>query len=68
MDESFEVPATATAFPLRHPAVAGIVAGMRFAQEARRNVESFGADVPAQVWADLRGEGLLDERAPGNSG
>jgi D-threo-aldose 1-dehydrogenase len=37
---------------------------MRSAAEARRNAESFGVQVPAQVWADLRGEGLVDERAP----
>jgi D-threo-aldose 1-dehydrogenase len=61
------LPQAAMAFPLRHPVVAGIVVGMRSAAEARRNAESFGADVPAQVWADLRGEGLLDERAPVSS-
>ncbi|MDT7726164.1 MAG: D-threo-aldose 1-dehydrogenase [Actinomycetota bacterium] len=58
------LPQAAMAFPLRHPVVAGIVVGMRSAEEARRNVEAFGSDVPAQVWADLSGEGLLDERAP----
>lgn len=40
---------------------------MRSAGEVRRNIESFQAAVPAQVWADLRGEGLLDERAPVSS-
>ena len=58
------LPQAAMAFPLRHPVVAGIVVGMRSADETRRNVELFGTAVPAQVWADLRGEGLLDERAP----
>lgn len=58
------LPQAAMAFPLRHPVVAGIVVGMRSAEEARCNVDSFGVDVPAQVWADLRGEGLLDVRAP----
>ena len=42
----------------------GIVVGIRSAAEARRNAEAFAAPIPAQVWADLRGEGLLDERAP----
>jgi D-threo-aldose 1-dehydrogenase len=42
----------------------GIVVGMRSAAEARRNAEAFAAPIPAQVWADLRGAGLLDERAP----
>jgi D-threo-aldose 1-dehydrogenase len=58
------LPQAAMAFPLRHPVVAGIVVGMRSAAEARRNAESFRAEIPAQVWADLRGEGLLDQRAP----
>ncbi|MEU0336649.1 aldo/keto reductase [Streptomyces sp. NPDC006193] len=58
------LPAVAMAFPLRHPAVAGIVVGMRSAEEVRRDVAAFGVEIPAQVWDDLRGEGLLDERAP----
>ena len=36
---------------------------MRSAEEVRRNLASFEAGVPATVWADLRAEGLLDERA-----
>jgi len=58
------LPQVAMAFPLRHPAVAGIVVGIRSADEARRNAEAFAAPIPAQVWAGLRGAGLLDERAP----
>lgn len=58
------LPQVAMAFPLRHPAVAGIVVGMRTADEVHGNVASFGARIPSQVWDDLRGEGLLDERAP----
>ncbi|MGY0061630.1 aldo/keto reductase [Streptomyces sp. LZ34] len=58
------LPQVAMAFPLRHPVVAGIVVGMRTVEEVRSNVESFGAEIPDGVWADLRGEGLLDERVP----
>ncbi|MGW0337022.1 aldo/keto reductase [Streptomyces sp. NPDC003011] len=58
------LPQAAMAFPLRHPAVAGIVLGMRSPEEVRRNVASFGADIPDQVWADLMEAGLIDERAP----
>jgi D-threo-aldose 1-dehydrogenase len=58
------LPELAMAFPLRHPAVAGIVVGMRTADEVRRDVAAFGRQIPAGVWSDLRGEGLLDERAP----
>ncbi|MDG4860662.1 aldo/keto reductase [Streptomyces sp. T-3] len=58
------LPQVAMAFPLRHPAVAGVVVGMRSADEVRRNVAAFGAKVPDRLWDDLRSEGLLDERAP----
>lgn len=58
------LPQVAMAFPLHHPAVAGIVVGMRSPEEVRHDVAAFNATVPHQVWADLRGEGLLDERAP----
>ncbi|MBF8187202.1 aldo/keto reductase [Nonomuraea sp. K274] len=56
------LPAAAMAFPLRHPVVAGVVVGMRSAEEVRRNVSAFGVRIPEQLWADLRGEGLLDAR------
>jgi D-threo-aldose 1-dehydrogenase len=54
----------AMAFPLTHPAVTGVVLGMRSAEEVRENVKSFAAGVPAQLWSDLRTGGLLDERVP----
>ncbi|RSN52532.1 aldo/keto reductase [Amycolatopsis sp. WAC 04182] len=57
------LPQAAMAFPLRHPAVAGIAVGMRSAEEVRRNVESFAAEVPAQVWVDLRAAGLIGSTA-----
>jgi D-threo-aldose 1-dehydrogenase len=53
------------AFPLRHPVVAGIVVGMRSAAEVQADVAAYQpAGIPAQLWSDLRSEGLLDERAP----
>ncbi len=58
------LPQAAMAFPLAHPAVAGIVVGMRSAQEVRENVDFFTAEVPAQLWTDLRSQGLLDDRVP----
>jgi D-threo-aldose 1-dehydrogenase len=36
---------------------------MRSAEEARHNLESFEVEVPAQVWTDLRGEGLISATA-----
>lgn len=58
------LPQVAMAFPLHHPAVAGIVVGMRSAEEVRRDAADLAVEVPVGVWADLRAEGLLDERAP----
>ena len=49
------LPAAAMAFPLRHPAVAGIVLGMRSAGEVRQNLASFEARIPASLWSDLAG-------------
>ncbi|MYR41021.1 aldo/keto reductase [Streptomyces sp. SID5910] len=58
------VPQAAMAFPLLHPAVAGIAVGMRTEEEVRRNVAAFTTPVPPDLWTGLRAEGLLDERTP----
>ncbi|MEV5754656.1 aldo/keto reductase [Actinoallomurus sp. NPDC052308] len=58
------LPQAAMAFPLLHPAVAGIVVGMRSPDEVRANIAAYRTEVPDQVWADLIAAGLLDERAP----
>jgi D-threo-aldose 1-dehydrogenase len=58
------LPAAAMAFPLRHPAVAGIVVGMRSAEEVRRNLAAFATPVPEALWTDLTAAGLVDERVP----
>jgi D-threo-aldose 1-dehydrogenase len=57
------LPQAALAFPLRHPVVAGIVVGMRTAGEVASNTASLLAGTPPGLWADLRAESLLDERA-----
>ena len=57
------LPQAAMAFPLLHPVVVGVVAGMRSATEVQSNAASFRAVVPAALWSDLAAEGLVDERA-----
>jgi D-threo-aldose 1-dehydrogenase len=57
------LPEAAMAFPLRHPAVAAIVVGMRTAEEARGNLAAFTKQVPDSLWTDLAAAGLIDERA-----
>ncbi|MGC4942628.1 aldo/keto reductase [Kribbella sp. DT2] len=59
------LPAAAIAFSLAHAVVAGVVIGMRSADEVRANLESFEVAVPDQLWAELRAEELIDQRTAG---
>lgn len=45
--------AAALRFPLRHPAVTGVVVGARSSQEITVNVAHAGATIPEELWADL---------------
>jgi D-threo-aldose 1-dehydrogenase len=47
------LPQAAMAFPLRHPAVAAVVLGMRSADQVKENVELYGSAVPEEFWAEL---------------
>ncbi len=58
------VVAAAEAFPLRHPAVAGIVVGAESAAQVRHNVECLARDVPEALWDDLAAAGLIATAAP----
>jgi D-threo-aldose 1-dehydrogenase len=58
------LPVAAMAFPPRHPVVAGIVVGMRSAEEVRHNLTAFATPVPEALWTDLAAAGLIDERVP----
>jgi len=58
------MPAAALQFPLGHPIVATVIPGPRSAAEARQNAEWFDVDIPASLWSDLAGEGLLHPHAP----
>ncbi|NUT96624.1 MAG: aldo/keto reductase, partial [Saccharothrix sp.] len=51
------LPQAALAFPSRHPAVASVLVGVRSADEVRANAAH--PPVPAELWEDLRSEGLL---------
>lgn len=57
------LPQAAMAFPLQHPAVAGVVVGMRSPAEVQANVANFGAAVPSELWFALADEHLIDPRA-----
>lgn len=56
--------ATALQFPLGHPAVAAVIPGASNPTQAERNVSMFSHAIPADLWAELRGEGLLRADAP----
>ena len=58
------LPAAALAFPLAHPAVAGIAVGCRTPDEVHTNATLARAEVPAALWSDLKSAGLLREDAP----
>jgi D-threo-aldose 1-dehydrogenase len=51
-------------FPLGHPAVATVSVGVRSADEVKRNLETFAPAIPADVWAELKQEGLVRADAP----
>jgi D-threo-aldose 1-dehydrogenase len=58
------LPAAALAFPLFHPAVAGIAVGCRTPDEVHTNAALARTDVPTGLWTDLKSAGLLREDAP----
>jgi D-threo-aldose 1-dehydrogenase len=58
------LPAAALQFPLAHPAVASVGVGCRDAEQVRRNLELWEAALPADLWAELKAEGLLRPDAP----
>jgi D-threo-aldose 1-dehydrogenase len=53
------LPAAAIHFPLRHPAVASVVVGMRSPDEVHHNLAAHAQHVPDELWADLEHRGLL---------
>lgn len=47
------LPTAAIHFPLRHPAVAGVVLGADSPDQVRQNAAHLAADVPEALWAEL---------------
>ena len=58
------LPAAALQFPLAHPAVVTVVAGMATPEEVRANVDMMAMNIPAELWRDLKAQGLLRADAP----
>ncbi|AXH37202.1 aldo/keto reductase [Humibacter sp. BT305] len=47
------LPDAAVQFPLRHPAVASVVVGVRTAEQVRSTVERYRAVIPPELWTEL---------------
>jgi len=58
------LPAAALQFPLAHPAVASVIPGPRSAAEFTENLGLMRMAIPAELWAELKHEGLLRAEAP----
>lgn len=62
-DHGVPLAAAALQFPLRHPAVACVIPGMRSADEAHGNLAAAVHPIPEAFWDDLTDRGLVDVRA-----
>jgi D-threo-aldose 1-dehydrogenase len=64
--ERHQVPLRAAAmqFPLAHPAVAGLIAGVRTVAHLDEYPALLRRPIPSALWADLRAEGLIHPAAP----
>ena len=58
------LPAAALQFPLGHPSVASVIPGASSPAQQTRNVEWFRHPIPADLWTELKHEGLLRQDAP----
>jgi D-threo-aldose 1-dehydrogenase len=56
--------AAAIQFPLAHPAVAALVAGVRTAEHLDDYPRLMAMPLPDELWSELRAEGLIDPAAP----
>ncbi len=56
--------AAAMHFPLAHPSVAAIIPGALKPEQVSANVETYRRTIPADLWAELKQEGLIREDAP----
>jgi D-threo-aldose 1-dehydrogenase len=61
--EGVDVGAAALQFPLAHPAVASVVAGLRTRHEVTTAMERLTTSVPNRLWARLQEAGLLEAGA-----
>jgi D-threo-aldose 1-dehydrogenase len=58
------LPAAALQFPLAHPAIGCVLAGVRSLVQLDAAVSCFDAPIPAALWRELVHEGLLPQEVP----
>ncbi|TAN04916.1 MAG: aldo/keto reductase [Rhodanobacteraceae bacterium] len=63
-EQRVDVGAAALQFPLAHPAVAAVVAGMRNVVEVECTISRSSQRLPARIWSRLRGAGIIALDAP----
>jgi len=59
-----ELRAAAMQFPLFHPALCAVIPGALSVAEVEQNVARIGAKIPADLWAELKREKLIEPAAP----
>jgi D-threo-aldose 1-dehydrogenase len=60
--------AAAVQFPLAHPAVRSLIAGVRRIDHLDEYPDLMAHPIPADLWSELRAEGLIDPGAPAPDG
>ena len=58
------LPAAAIQFPLAHPLVSAVIPGAVHPGQVRSNLDSWSRPIPAELWAELKSEGLIRADAP----
>ena len=56
--------AAALQFPFGHPAVVSIIPGPNAPEQVRTNLAWMRQQIPAELWAALKAERLIDPAAP----
>jgi D-threo-aldose 1-dehydrogenase len=56
--------AAALQFPLGHPVVASVIPGPNSPAQVRSNLQAMRHPIPADLWAELKAEKLIDPAAP----
>lgn len=51
-------------FPLLHPCTVSVIPGGQGLEEMDSNITAASADIPADLWAELKAEGLMRQEAP----